>query len=1248
MEMPANKDKLLARPNTSVVTELVETAELKMRSGEVRVGVTVTDLEEEDRMALASELEQIEVMQAQLTQMQQQTAAFQAVLHDKISRVRVDLNPNRRDRSIVSRPETPDNLCPRNLAEPLDKVYLDPGTAYSQTLQDIQTENLWPGLVTQGLGLPEHSFDPPTSSRHPIYPSSYEAPRAEEVTTAQALLELAGSSQGGTRQSGTSKRDLGPGDTGSSRFVGVTTLDGEVEKITTDLEQDRRYGKSDEEVSKHLGPNKVRQGETKRGLEVKLTPELDPNDNLEMFSGPSEIMFTRTIEAQSRQMTMTPTLNVSSSGELHKLLSVPVCSVMVSGGSTYPYATGRGPMLPEGSEYLNELPPSRRLDGKRWVPLPTDNWTGGSTQRGFYGSYAPVMSTAETLPKVPGTGEFRGITRPSREIRETQIVSGEHPGFRETPVMSPVEFRPIGFAENRRNDGFSSLSRGEVYPEITNPWVLEEQNPVGPRFIPSSYKSQSRGEGTIGNEVPRVSMQPATTTPVWSSARYALSGTNQTRPLEVKNHDTQRLLIANQMPVENRTNSDKGTPMINQTEIAKDEMKNQKELRVNTPELQSQPPETWRTLLNPLEELCRHLTDLCSLNENAAKQSSTTIPELGHEGSNDVPSSTTKVVVEEKPEPTGDLVKKQGDKARQWLKLEKFDGQTPLEAFLAKFEICAKHNGWNDSERLSQLMCAMVGGAAQVLWEFNASGLSSWSDLVKRLRARYGSSDQSMLYRTQLRTRRQKEGESLQALSQDIRRLMVLAYAGPSTEMSEMVAIDAFLDALIDTDLALRVRDREPTTLELACRYAIRLEANQSTRGRVENGDRRTGRIKAVREDDKSRDRLTQQLIEQISNLERRQSQMEQRWKSPTWSAPMSDEPSHPGVTYTPAGEVQLTERAYRRNSPTNNWKSRRSDKRCYRCHQLGHLQRNCPRMPPPNRENTRANEDEVDETANARVIKGSTNAYLPLRVNGRNVLALVDTGSEMSLIPASAIRKQDMKESQQLLKAANGTSIRVLGEIAVDCELSGQRFSAQCLVTEQLSEMILGLSWLEQQNAIWNFRERWIRLQGQSFPLYSMAGTAKCRKVAVARDVQVPPMCELDVEVYAVLPHLKADDRLWATQSQVLNSGVILASTLLPNRANDLFTRVMNPTQNMVRIKRGSQWGLEEVQLDDVPDEPDRLDRPAAVYRTTEVVETSDPETVLSPLWQTVDEEIPSEVQEKLRSIVLEHRQAFSSMKLR
>src|SRR5678815_4982742 len=105
-----------------------------------------------------------------------------------------------------------------------------------------------------------------------------------------------------------------------------------------------------------------------------------------------------------------------------------------------------------------------------------------------------------------------------------------------------------------------------------------------------------------------------------------------------------------------------------------------------------------------------------------------------------------------------------------------------------------------------------------------------------------------------------------------------------------------------------------------------------------------------------------------------------------------------------------------------------------------------------------------------------------------------------MSLIPASLVHTKDLVRSKQTLKAANGTAIKVLGEVKVRCEVAETNFVLPCLATEQLSEMIIGLEWLEQQKAIWNFSERWIRLQDREFPLYSLPRSSMCRKVAEAQ----------------------------------------------------------------------------------------------------------------------------------------------------
>ena len=72
-------------------------------------------------------------------------------------------------------------------------------------------------------------------------------------------------------------------------------------------------------------------------------------------------------------------------------------------------------------------------------------------------------------------------------------------------------------------------------------------------------------------------------------------------------------------------------------------------------------------------------------------------------------------------------------------------------------------------------------------------GCGSYKDLRRTLRRIYGSDDQAEVYRSQLKIWHRKKGEMFTDVAQEIRKLMVLAYPGPSNKITEMVARDAFL-----------------------------------------------------------------------------------------------------------------------------------------------------------------------------------------------------------------------------------------------------------------------------------------------------------------------------------------------------------------------------------------------------------------------------------------------------------------------
>ena len=161
------------------------------------------------------------------------------------------------------------------------------------------------------------------------------------------------------------------------------------------------------------------------------------------------------------------------------------------------------------------------------------------------------------------------------------------------------------------------------------------------------------------------------------------------------------------------------------------------------------------------------------------------------------------------------------------IKPPKFEGKDScVESHLAQFEIIARRNRWDDSEKADYLKCSFTGEANHLLRDLNDS--ATYGEVVHRLRQRYGSLDQMEACRLALKSRRRKPGETLQHLMKDIRHLFLQAYPGQSSTLSEIMARDAFVNALQDKDLIIKVMEREPTSLDQAFKIAERMELYKS------------------------------------------------------------------------------------------------------------------------------------------------------------------------------------------------------------------------------------------------------------------------------------------------------------------------------------------------------------------------------------------------------------------------------------
>ena len=188
-----------------------------------------------------------------------------------------------------------------------------------------------------------------------------------------------------------------------------------------------------------------------------------------------------------------------------------------------------------------------------------------------------------------------------------------------------------------------------------------------------------------------------------------------------------------------------------------------------------------------------------------------------------------------------------------------FDGTGNWLDYKAHFEVCAQLNGWSEQEKGLYLAVSLRGQAQGVFGNI-ANRSHDYIELVKALEDRFAPPNQTELYRVQLRERRQKASESLSELGQDIRRLTNLAYPTAPSDLRETLAKEQFIDALVSSDMRLRIKQARPKNLNDAVRHAVELEAfNRAERQHLEGqgfirlaSDKEIGQNSKIEEDMKT------------------------------------------------------------------------------------------------------------------------------------------------------------------------------------------------------------------------------------------------------------------------------------------------------------------------------------------------------------------------------------------------------------
>ena len=660
---------------------------------------------------------------------------------------------------------------------------------------------------------------------------------------------------------------------------------------------------------------------------------------------------------------------------------------------------------------------------------------------------------------------------------------------------------------------------------------------------------------------------------------------------------------------------------------------------------------------------------------------------------------------------------------RAWVKPPKFEGKDAcVESHLTQFEIVARRNNWDELEKADYLKCSLSGEANHILRDLKST--ATYEEVADRLRRRYGSVDQMEACRVELKTRIRRPGESLSQLMKDVRRLFLQAYPSPSNEFSEIMARDAFINALQDRELILKVLEREPTTLEQALKIAERMELYRSLPIGIES-DSKSKLPAIVRGTAATEDNLLQMLVENQTKMQQQITMLSetlQKCRLPTGDVaeasklPVNrgkgnchycNKPGHyrpecPDRLKAMADKEASAKATTRSVSSGESWSRQGSLELLYLAGEdredddfdkLGkykpaegmigdrsHCENSMPvlnssTMPVLDSTSTMPGLDSaampvlnsstmpvldstampgldsstmpvLDSTAmpgldssampsldsstmpasdsaampqersalpvsysvnikeadirghmessawsnndnemkTESLIKGKTrkpiqvsnvgqSLYIELKINNRRCKVLLDTGSEVTLIPASMVDVSQVQPSGRTLRAANGTIINLLGEWKTVVKLGSLLSPVTFLVSDQVDEVLLGIDWMRAQRCLLSFDDLTLTLHGQCFPLLKRMAVNRCHRLILQEEVRLPGNCEIITKGKILYANLRqSNPETWLTETGECVPGVRTARGLVENKdGRDLPVRILNTNREEVVLREGT-----------------------------------------------------------------------------